>query len=213
MDPSENQMITQLIKWLTERRITIPKTIIDIGANDGVILSNSYLLCHELDFSGFLIEPNPKLVSCLKYLYGPEKYFMKVQIECFAISDSIGLVKLFGHPNDDREIYDHEIIIGEMGASLKDQGGKKSWWTLSIDMPTFLKLKEITSVGVFSVDTEGHDIIILKSLFGTDLRPSVIITEVDKNPLTEWEKHQLILSQQYECIIEYKSNRIYYRIG
>lgn len=209
-DPSEEHIVTAVIKYLNERQLKIPKLVIDIGANDGINFSNSYLLCHELKCEGLLIEPNPQLVPHLRGLYGNGEYLPLVEVECFVISDQVGLVQLFGHPNDDRDPYYYEVMVSHMGASLVDKGGSKSWWVLSIDIPTLIKLKGLNSVGVFSVDTENHDIVILKSLLGTELRPKVIITEVDKNAEVEEEKHKLVLAANYILIVDDKNNRAYY---
>lgn len=168
-DTSEGNVATMAFKHLDLK--VASKTIVDIGAGDGLSLSNSR--CFALaGFKCFLIEPNPLVFPKLQNRY---KNFTNVITIEACVYDTDGYVQLTSHKNDNGP------SSRNMGASIimpKKNIGKHTWSVRSLKLQTFFGHYNITSCDILSVDTEGYDREILKSLIDGSVRPQIIISEM-----------------------------------
>lgn len=204
MDPSEDGIASELYSYIHKRNLPVHKVIVDIGASDGYDISNSYFFIETLGWTGFLVEPQPQLKSVLYNLHKNNNVF----VESVAIGDTPGIFTLTCHPNDDRKSRNSELV--NMGASLTDRGGKTKWEVEVITFKQFLYLMGPMEIDVLSIDTEGHDVDVIRSMLETDNRPSFIITEVwDREPHIENEKIKLLQDAGYKEIIKKSSNIVY----
>ena len=155
----------------------IPKTILDIGANDGKTLSNS-LLAIEGGFEAVLVEPCYAVFEKLKHLH---KGNPKVHAFQYAICDKSGWA----------DFYASGKMLGEQDlslvSSLKDEETKK-WREAGVDYSKtkvrtrswsdFLNedspLKQFT---VVSIDAEGYDYDILIQIDLTAIGCRMLIVE------------------------------------
>ena len=150
---------------------------LDIGAHDGQTLSNTRALA-LLGWWGTLVEPNPHLFLDLLKRYGNDERFTLINA---AMSDKSGLTDFF---------YDSH---GPQFSSSISSNAKELFPHL-IGSPKFkvnaISPKDLTGDFDFvSIDTEGHDLLILKSMRG----------RLDKTRLVCIEHTQ---EASYEGIIE-----------
>lgn len=136
---------------------------VDIGANDGVALSNSYYFEKELNWTGIAIEPSPVAFQKLR-----ENRNCTIIQAC--ISDYDGetpFQKLEGRPQMLSGIpskYSQEHI-DRIEKTIKEHGGKKEdivvpCYTLNSILTSY----EISIVDYLSIDTEGGEFDILKTI-------------------------------------------------
>ncbi len=163
----EDLIIRDMLGWF---RITRP-TYLDIGANDPVVNSNTYLF-YLRGSRGVLVEPNPALVARLQ----------KERPEDRVLPIGIG-------PKDDPGA-DFYMIRGadELNTFSKEQADYlvKVHGPGTIERVVKVPLVNVNAViaenfdvapNILSVDTEGLDLEILRSLDFTRFRPHVICAE------------------------------------
>jgi len=137
---------------------------VDIGAYDGVALSNSYYFENELGWSGLCIEPNPAAYGRLT------QNRKSVAINCGvgARDDALEFLQLPGDLDlgsgfiqylDDSSIYKDKKFIEQVQA----EGGA----IIKVPVRCFnelLEASQIARVDYLSIDTEGADLEILRSI-------------------------------------------------
>jgi FkbM family methyltransferase len=137
-------------------------TFIEIGAAEGVTLSNTYFFEKELDWSGVCVEPRPdafrKLIAtrncsciqaCVTDFSGPGMF-----LEVDGVPTLSGLVSKY----DPRHLQRVHQEIGKTGSQTRE---------LQVRCCTFDQLMEENAVGVIdylSIDTEGGELDLLKTI-------------------------------------------------
>lgn len=136
-------------------------TIVDVGAY-GRPASNSWNLIRQ-GWRGILIEPTPhRAEACLREFQGD---FAVVPA---AISDTSGHAWLYC-----AAIAGHNSLNPGWEPRHTDKIRVKTF-----TLPEVLEdFAVATRFGVLSVDTEGHDQIVLESMMGSRWRPEIILTE------------------------------------
>lgn len=134
---------------------------IDIGANDGICGSNSYFFEKSLNWSGICVEPNPEIFKRLKLVrnctlvnkgvYDKETKipFMKCSTDVNALS---GILECYDQKHIDR-----------INRETKNTGND----IINIDtirFDTLLEENKIDIVDYLSIDTEGSEFEIIKSI-------------------------------------------------
>lgn len=152
-------------------------TLLDIGANDGVTLSNSRGLI-EKGWIGDLVEPAAIPFRKLKQLYGTDNH---IKLHEFAIDTKT----------------DKDVPFYESGSmfSAKDSGlvstivpaEKKRWWLhrikftessiTTVDFATFQKAALYKKWDFISIDAEGKDWDILQQINLTDVECKCLCVE------------------------------------
>ena len=151
---------------------SVPRFVVDVGASEGLYTSSSMPLV-EAGWNAFLFEPIP--IQFKKMI--TERHANRLgQVQAFNLAiteDFDGRTVLYGHKNDGNgcSTFNH-------GASLIQQGGKE-WNIDAISVGTLCRMLGDRKIGVFAIDIEGMDYIILKKFLQTytgDL-PKFIVTE------------------------------------
>jgi FkbM family methyltransferase len=163
----EDLIIRDMLRWF---KITRP-TYLDIGANDPVFDNNTYLF-YLKGSRGVLVEPNPSFAAKLQKArpedrvlaigigptdVGAADYYMvrgDDQMNTFSKEQADFLIKLKGPNAIERVIQVPLVNVNEVIAE-------------NFDGPP----------NILSVDTEGFDLEILKSLDFTRFRPHVVCAE------------------------------------
>lgn len=137
--------------------------VLDIGANDGKTLSNSYALIHHMGWSGVLVEPSPKAFEMLSQLH-------KDRDEVCCIEAAIG------EETKQVEFYDSGTHLNQGDVALlstMNQADYNKWKqstefkTIQVSMvnwPFFLEESPIKKFDFISIDAEGNDFGILKQI-------------------------------------------------
>jgi FkbM family methyltransferase len=164
-DVSQWQTVPKIIEWIESKSISLHPFVVDIGASDGKLNSNSWTFIRDNDWRGILVEPNPQAANRAVCNYS-DLLGSVVIVPC-AISDYEGEAYL-NVPSDP----EHEqlgSLVQKFDTSVK----------INTILPnTLVQNYDIKDVGVLSVDTEGHDLAVLTSwMKTTSVRPQVIITE------------------------------------
>lgn len=165
--------------------------LLDIGANDGVTLSNTRKLI-ELGWTGDLIEPSPNAFAKLKKLYSRKK---KTKVHNIAIADASELMTFYisgTHLNNG----DTDLLST---LSLQDKLKWESttdYKTIEVQALTFKDFNILNKKYDFiNIDAEGYDLTILKQLDLNELECKCLCIEHNgtqyKEILNEIEKYKM----------------------
>jgi FkbM family methyltransferase len=188
-------MQSKAIEFLSRHSVftSLNKTIVDIGASDGLYTSNSYDLIIQYGWNGLLFDPQEDILAIAQQHH--KDNIDHVLFFPVAIAEVKGRVVLFGHPND----YDGKTTLNH-GASLIEIPNYTAKRAVNaISYQDFLSIISLSTVGVLAIDTEGYDFSIIDGLFKlTKDRPQVIITETEYylRPDERAQKEEL-LSREY----------------
>lgn len=176
--------------------------LLDIGANDGITLSNSRKLI-ELGWTGDLIEPSPKAFEKLKKLYSRKK---KTKVHNVAIADSSETMTFY--------VSGEHLGKGDTDLlstlSLKD---KQKWETtteykiIEVQALTFKDFNTLnTKFDFINIDVEGYDVQVLKQLELNELECKCLCIEHNGTYLNainaEMSKYNFkVIAQNLENII------------
>jgi FkbM family methyltransferase len=190
----------KVIRLLTRVFWFTPKVIIDIGANDGWSWSNSRKLILN-GWSAHLIEPIPKFYGIAK---GHYLDFPKVQVYQLAISNVDGEFDFFIHENESTDLL-------QMGSSLiQNSLPSHSFSQIKVqvrEINNFIASCKIESqIGIMSLDTEGNDELILKSLDFFTYQPFIFVIEVAEG---NYEIAKFMKLQNYHFLTRSVANEIY----
>jgi len=187
-DPSEGRISSRMLTYIENNDIEVPELILDIGANNGKYFSNSMFFINK-GWKAILVEPLHIQVLDLYKLHHDR--LDKVQIWPFAVGDVDKDAVLYGHKNDG-----NGYKTANQGASLISMPHPIKWTVRCISGNTMAGLIDLDSVGILSVDAQGFDYRILKSIFeATEQRPRFIITEVWQ--ADEEQKMQMLKANHY----------------
>lgn len=150
---------------------------VDIGANDGITLSNTYVFEKELGWKGICIEPIPavyeKLVKartainvnkCIGNKDNTAVKFMKIEGYAEMLS---GIIDFFDE-NHMKRIEQYQ----------KEHGGTSSIIDIQcIRLNTLLKQHSVNHVDYCSIDVEGGEMGVLESIDFSDINIDVLSVE------------------------------------
>ncbi len=137
---------------------------VDVGAYDGIALSNTYYFEKELGWSGICIEPNPLAFESLSQ----NRKCVSLNCGVGAREELLEFLKLPGDLDlgsgfiryfDDSSIYKDPAFI----AKVTSDGGE----VINVPVRRFnelLKSNQVTRIDYLSIDTEGADFEILSSI-------------------------------------------------
>src|SRR6476661_10468005 len=98
-DESQWNTVSTLADWMNQNKVYPTPFIIDIGANDGKRLSNSYNFIVDNGWDGILVEPLRDLTNRIKENYrGFSEY--QVKILTYAVSDTYGRKQFYINGED-----------------------------------------------------------------------------------------------------------------
>lgn len=187
----EDTAIEEIVKILGDR---IPQVVVDVGAGDGMFLSNSHLFIGHYGWEGYLFEPTEDPYQSLIELYKDND-----KVRCFPIA----------------------LTEKRMAYSMQ-QGwmGSETHWTLSNvkDDPEsklitnrlsdFIKVNRIRDIGLLTIDAEGSDTGILRDLVkNSKIRPHIICIESLSSEMDK--EHCEILEKNYYLYNQIQFNQIF----
>ncbi len=189
-------------KWVVEEVFKRRREgfFVDIGAYNGVEISNSYYLEQQLGWSGICVEPIPKLFTrlardrkciCVHGCVAPEDgevEFLEVE-GCETLS---GLATTLGETNDER-------IIGHKLNKLKLPGFR---------LDTLLRRHKVRKVDFLSIDTEGSEMAILRNFDWDQFEIDVICVE---NTYFGDQMPEFLYGRGYRLNMILNSDEIYIR--
>ena len=156
-------------------RAEVERTVVDVGANDGFYSSNSYPFIARR-WQALLIEPNPEAFRKAQHLHRKRNRVTLVNAAC---SDQDGSLELQTFVEDDGG--SHSVLCGKPGSPGETTyaRGKK----ILVKVHRLEKLLQEFHVppgfGLLTIDTEGHDLQVLRGANLAHFRPQVIITEIN----------------------------------
>jgi len=149
---------------------------IDIGANDGVTLSNTYLLEKSLGWTGIAIEPIPRVYeklrrnrsclavnACISECNG--------EVDFFELDGSAEMLSGIISKYDKRHL---ERIEREL---FNSGGAKRVIRVPSMTFNTLCEHNNITKIDYLNIDTEGAEYDIIKSIDYSRIQIGVITVE------------------------------------
>lgn len=172
---SQHKQDEFIVSYFNKKRKGV---FIDIGAHDGITLSNTYVLEKEFDWTGICIEPidyeYEKLIKCRNCITYNCACYETNGIEKFI------LLEYDGYPDMLSGIA-KDISFKHMGHILSE-GGRMCAKRKVIEVPTrilneILEENKIYDIDFLSVDTEGSELKILKSIDYNKFNIKIIIYE------------------------------------
>jgi len=206
-DKSQWKTMTGLAEYVNSKSMELNPFIIDIGAANGILNSNSYNLIMDNNWSGLLIEPNPKAYDNMWQMYCLETHGTKNK-------DEIGIVIM----NNAIANYNGKITLNlpeneddDQLASIVQNFPKKVIVECITINELFKRKNDIMQdPGILSVDTEGYDLEVLKQWMATTNRPQIIVTESWPHlAYANLEKMSLLKNASYEKILHFGENEIF----
>ena len=166
----------------------VPRIVVDIGAHDGLISSNSRGLLLQ-GWHGLLVEPVP---AVFQKLVENCSEFRNVECVSVACSDSDGSAEIFLG----RDRADGQLASISREPEVVANLGDRSFQVATQSLPTLLSTHDIPhDFGVLLIDTEGLDLTVLRGLKGARWRPRIIVTE--ELAATNPEKYALLAMLDY----------------
>jgi FkbM family methyltransferase len=135
---------------------------LDIGANDGITLSNTRRLA-KMGWSGVCVEPSPTVFNKLSKLYEDNQ---NIQCVPFAISNSSGKCTFY-ESNEHLGNGDYSLLSTLIESEIDRWKGTQTFTKIEVDTITIDRLFEISNFKKFdfiSIDCEGLDYEILKNI-------------------------------------------------
>ena len=160
-------------------KLTSPGVFIDVGAHDGITLSNTYAFEKEFGWTGLCFEPIPKVFDELKKTRTNKCYQTAIfnkdgeNIAFLCVSGFPEMLSGILDTQDPRQLERINIEIGESG------GSKTIIDVQTMTLETALMDNNITHVNYLSVDTEGSELQVLQGINFDKVFIDVI--EVEKN--------------------------------
>lgn len=177
---------------------------LDIGANDGVTLSNTRRLA-ELGWSGVFVEPSPTAFRQLKENYNGKTGFYFYN---FALGTSNGKVKFWDSgPHLNRG--DHGLL-STMNASERERWKGQEYTEIEVQCfrwKTFLNRLMVKNFDFISIDCEGSDYEVLRQI---DLRGTSCVC-VEWNGKAELKERFDPLMIGFKVIYTSPENLVYAR--
>jgi FkbM family methyltransferase len=152
--------------------------VVDVGAHDGYIWSNSWPLINS-GWGGLLIEPHPNFVAKIKGLY---KGNDKVTILQMAVSNKTGETILYECSGQGAlSTIKKDMIEGYKEVSWAADAGKVTGNEFTVPMDTLDNILESnnTPIGfdVFTLDCEGSEEDVLNGFTIDKWKPKMVIVE------------------------------------
>lgn len=159
-----------VLEFMIKKLPTLPRFVVDIGANDGIEASNSRLLIKRYGFKGILIEPYPPAYAKLKELY---KNHLDVMVCDQAVGSSTqehGTINWHGH-------------FQGLTTPIRNVNDLLETSSVPID------------IGVLSIDIDGGDNEVLQSLDWKRFSPWIVIAEIDSSKPSHLQTQTAIMDQ------------------
>ncbi len=171
---------------------------LDIGAHDGVTLSNSCFFEKEMGWSGICVEPIPEVFARLQ-----QNRIATLVNACITDTDGdIAFTRITGYPemlsgitkNQDQKHLDRiNREIAEKGGSVKQI------LVAGISLRSLFMQHQVTHIDFVSIDTEGNELPIIESFPFDLVQPKIFLVE---NNNKDNAVKNLLAKQGYRKIIK-----------
>lgn len=172
--------------------------ILDVGANDGIMYSNSRMFIEDYNWKGVLIEPTKDCVDKLNELYknNPNIEIFDVAIDNEEGEKEIHLGTLSGEGiNQISTLNDADKLFWETNRKVK----YKSEIIKTTTIKKVLEKSSYKTFDIVSIDAEGNDLIVLSQLVNENIYPTFIIFEHNDN--RDFLRNAMnLLNDKYETI-------------
>lgn len=215
IEETDSKQVSQLGQDLWVLKETNEKRngyFVEVGATDGVTISNTYLLEKDYDWNGIVVEPNPIYHNDLMRNRNCEICTMAVYTEHnkaspeieFLATDVPDIATIKGYGEDD-----------EFADTRKKESKVIKVKTISL-YDLLFSYKAPEEIDYLSIDTEGSEYDILKAFFDSNENVPVYkinLITVEHNSTPNREKiHQLLNVNGYERVAQVKWDDYYKRI-
>lgn len=198
----QDKYLDQLFKKKTKG------VFVDIGAHDGITFSNSLFFEKERNWKGICVEPIPeifqklneartcvKVNGCISEKTGVEK-FLRVRGEFVDTEMLSGLVNNY----DPRHLERIDREINQYG------GSKEEIDVACYNINKILQENQFNHVDFFTIDTEGNEMYILKTIDFDAFDIDILL--IENNYQTE-EMNQFMISKGYKRIKKIGHDEVY----
>ena len=189
---------------LVEQLLGRIESFIDVGANDGVLFSNTYKFA-KAGACGVCIEPSPPTFRKLRLNH---LFHRKVKCIRAALSDNPGSLP-FIHDG-------YEAVLSRVASlDCTSTSDEKSIEVPAITFPQLLdRHPNFRKVDLLSVDVEGHEKQVLEGLAENPFQTRLIVLETDKSgqpsllSLTALQNYVPCYSNGVNLILAHKTQRL-----
>ena len=203
IDPSQNGEVTVLKELVS--RFVCERVLIDVGANDGVTMSNSLPFVKN-GWRAILLEPAPKVYLRLKQHHASRNNVTCLQLACLDRTDEAELY--YGSDGDEGFM----STLSRVDNEWFDQHRSSTSVRVKTDTLTNVMITHAipSCPGLLLVDCEGMDYETLLGLDFSRFRPTIIVTEE-----YEWEpdkhaaKYGLLIRHQYTLVQKVGCNTVW----
>lgn len=183
-------------------------TFLDIGANDGVTLSNTFALANNYGWTGLLVEASPKAYERLLKNY--ELFDRDFDLQNVAIGKEDGFLEFY----ESGELLnkgDIALVSSSVPSELK------RWESLNMpfekmtvpmtSVATMLSMTRHTHFDLLSIDIEGMELDVLPQIDFKDLKIQVAV--IEWNSKDERRYNNIIFPYGFKLVSKNPENLIY----
>lgn len=180
---------------------------VDIGAHDGITYSNSYFFEHVRSYNGVCFEANPVVFetltnnrTCLTIqgAVGASHDFVTF-VKCTGFAEMLSGIKDF---RDERHKLRTEEVIQKHGGTIEEIKVK------SINLNQWLQEREIRNVDFISLDIEGGECEVLKTIDFSKINLSIMAVELNY-PESEAHIRSLLRKNGFYLLFRCNSDGIF----
>lgn len=176
---------------------------VDIGAHDGILLSNTYFFEKQKLWNGICFEPNPVIYEALK-----KNRTCIIKNACVGDANrEVVFCKVNGPSNMLSGIFEHynEKHLQRIRAEIAKFGG--SYELIEVDMLRLSDLLEVNQeIHYLSIDTEGNELSILQSI---DFKKNKFISITVENNYRDPSIHNFLKSRGFTLLTRIKMDEVY----
>jgi FkbM family methyltransferase len=151
----------------------IERFVVDVGANDGFYNSNSYPFIAR-GWRALLIEPHPLVFRKAQHLHRHRAAVTLVNAACSERAGEMNLLLFLDNQDGSHSRLEHSAADDSAAQPRASQ-------SVPVSVVRLEELLEAQSApecyGLLSIDTEGHDLEVLRGANLQRYRPAVVITE------------------------------------
>lgn len=184
-------------------------TLLDLGANNGEMLSNSRALIKN-GFCGTLVEPSPAAFDQLQILYQFNETICCLNV---AVADYCGVMPFY-HSGNHLNKGDVSLLSTLKESETKRWAGTTDFEEIEVEVVDFAALLEASPYKQFdmiSIDCEGYDLEILGQMDLNKLGCKLICIEWNSNPENFFHMNNYIIPFGFRLLHTNPENLIYAR--
>lgn len=181
----------EIDKWLVER-LNLPDkgVIVDVGAGDGINMSNSKLL-EEMGWTAICIDADPRVAKDLKK------------------NRPHGYSALISNKKGKHTFYMNEDTPDLSGIIPTEKTKNKSITLESVTLESILEKEKVGKIDILSIDTEGSEIDAFESMNFEKHRPKYLVIELDTQGKVNYELETYFTLKGYKAIAIQGPNMIF----